>query len=78
MNEQGYTCVFPELGEEDKKREDVSASPLSSTYVKNGISNLPKCKDGGAWRPRPNYFLDRWRAERCDLTDGLKWEKVST
>ncbi|KAH7084857.1 hypothetical protein BKA63DRAFT_401798 [Paraphoma chrysanthemicola] len=78
MKEQGYTSVYPQLSEDDKKLEDVSASPLSSTYIKNGVSCLPKCKDGGPWRQRPNYFLDRWRAERCDLSEGLKWEKVST
>jgi cation diffusion facilitator CzcD-associated flavoprotein CzcO len=78
MNEEGYTSVVPELSAADRKRKDTSASPLQSTYVKNGISSLPRCKDGGAWQQRPNYFLDKWRAETCDLDDGLKWGKVST
>jgi cation diffusion facilitator CzcD-associated flavoprotein CzcO len=78
MNEKGYTSVVPELSAEDQKRQDVAASPLSSTYVKNGLGCMPKCKDGGAWQQRPNYFLDLWRAERCGLNDGLKWDKVST
>jgi cation diffusion facilitator CzcD-associated flavoprotein CzcO len=78
MNEKGYTSVVPELSAADHKFKDVTASPLTSTYVKNGVSSLPRCKDGGAWQQRPNYFLDKWRAETCDLNDGLKWEKVST
>jgi cation diffusion facilitator CzcD-associated flavoprotein CzcO len=78
MNEKGYTSATPELSEKDKQREDVCASPLSSTYIKNAIDWLPKCKDGGPWTRRPNYFLDRWRVDRCNLDDGLKYRTVST
>ena len=78
MQANGYTSVVPELSKEDEKRADVSASPLSSTYVKNGAGNMPRCKDGGVWAQRPNYLLDRWRTERCGLEEGLRWEKVST
>jgi cation diffusion facilitator CzcD-associated flavoprotein CzcO len=78
MNKNGYTSVTPELSEKDKQRKDAAASPLSSTYVKNAIEWLPKCKDGGPWTPRPNYFLDRWRVDWCDLDDGLKYKTVST
>jgi cation diffusion facilitator CzcD-associated flavoprotein CzcO len=78
MNENGYTKVVPEMSTSDAKRKDMPISPLSSTYIQNVITALPKCKDGGPWTPRPNYFLDRWRAERCDLNDGLKFTSVST
>jgi cation diffusion facilitator CzcD-associated flavoprotein CzcO len=78
MNDNGYTSVVPEMSASDAKRKDELASPLSSTYVKSQISKFPKCKDGGPWVPRPNYFLDRWRAGRCDLNDGLTYKKVST
>jgi len=78
MQADGYTSVRPELSEQDKKLKDVTASPLSSTYVKNGSGIMPKCKEGGVWGQRPNYYLDRWRAERCSLEEGLRWDKVST
>ncbi|KAH3942672.1 hypothetical protein HBH70_072720 [Parastagonospora nodorum] len=78
MNQSGYTNVIPEMSEKDAARPDALASPLSSTYVKEASVWLPKCKDGGPWSPRPNYFFDRWRAERADLNDGLKYQTVST
>jgi cation diffusion facilitator CzcD-associated flavoprotein CzcO len=78
MNENGYTIAVPEMSEKDAARPDAAASPLSSTYVKNATIWFPKCKDGGPWTSRPNYFLDRWRADRADLDDGLKFGKVST
>jgi cation diffusion facilitator CzcD-associated flavoprotein CzcO len=78
MNENGYTNAVPVMSEKDMKRPDAAASPLSSTYVKNATVWFPKCKDGGPWMPRPNYFLDRWRADRADLNDGLKFSTVST
>lgn len=78
MSQSGYTNVIPEMSEKDAARPDALASPLSSTYVKEASVWLPKCKDGGPWTPRPNYFFDRWRAERADLNDGLKYQTVST
>lgn len=78
MNEGGYTSATPAISQEDKAQGDVNVSPLSSTYVKNGLSMMPKCAQRGPWQPRPNYFLDRWRADHCDLNDGMKYEKVST
>ena len=77
QEENGYTSVVPQMSDEDKQ-EDVLASPLKSTYVKNGLDSMPKCGKRGPWRPRDYYFVDRWRAQRCDLNDGLKWEKVFT
>lgn len=78
MNENGYTSARPEMNETDAQRPDAAASPLSSTYIKNATVWFPKCKDGGAWTPRPNYFIDRWRVDRCDLNDGMKFSTVST
>jgi len=78
MAKDGYTSATPTISQKDRNMGDVLASPLSSTYVKSGMSIMPKCSVRQPWRPRPNYFLDRWRAERCDLNDGIKYEKVST
>ncbi|KAL6702379.1 hypothetical protein ACN47E_002351 [Coniothyrium glycines] len=76
MNESGYTSVVPEISEEDRKLE-TSASPLNSTYITNAMSLLPKCAKRGPWKPRDNYFVDKWGATKGDLNDGLRWEKVS-
>jgi cation diffusion facilitator CzcD-associated flavoprotein CzcO len=78
MRDDGNTNVVPVMSASDAKRPDAAASPLSSTYIKNATVWLPKCKNGGPWTPRPNYFLDRWRGDRCDLNDGLKFQTVST
>jgi hypothetical protein len=77
MNDQGYTSVVPEISEEDKKLE-TNASPLNSTYVTNALNVMTKCANRGPWKPRENYFVDKWGAMRGDVTDGLRWEKVSS
>lgn len=77
MNENGFTSVVPEISEEEKKFE-VSASSLNSTYVTNAKSVMPKCADKGPWKPRNNYFVDKWGATRGGLEDGLRWVKKST
>ena len=75
--ENNYTSVVPVISEADSKKE-VPASPLNSTYIENGLRNMPKCANRGPWKPRQNYFIDRWGLQRGDLNDGLKWERVST
>lgn len=77
QNENNYTSVVPVISGKDKE-EEILASPLNSTYVKNALGSMPKCGSRGPWRPRDYYFVDRWRVEKGDLNDGLKWEKVST
>lgn len=76
MEDNGYTSVVPEISEEDKKRQ-VPASPLNSTYVTNAMSTMPKCASRGPWKPRENYFVDKWGATRGGMKDGLRWDKVS-
>jgi cation diffusion facilitator CzcD-associated flavoprotein CzcO len=76
MDNNGYTSATPKISEEDKKNPQ-SASPLKSTYIKNSENGLPSCGSRGPWRPRDFYFLDRWRAERGNLNDGLVFGKVS-
>lgn len=77
MDEGGYTSVVPTISDEDKKLE-ISASPLNSTYITKAMSTMPRCANRGPWKPRDNYFVDKWGATRGDLNDGLKWEKIST
>jgi cation diffusion facilitator CzcD-associated flavoprotein CzcO len=78
MQAEGYTSVRPQMSEKDKQLKDVSASPLHSTYIQVGSGLMPKCKEAGVWGQRDNHFVDRWKAERCGLEEGLRWEKVST
>jgi cation diffusion facilitator CzcD-associated flavoprotein CzcO len=77
MNENGYTSATPTISDEEKKKPQ-SISPLSSTYVKSSLNKMPKCGSTGPWTPRDHYFIDNWKAKRCDLNDGMKYEKVST
>ena len=78
MQEHGYTSVTPRISAEDVAKGEMKASPLSSTYIKNGMGVMPKCAARGPWRPRANYFLDRWRAQRGSLGDGLVFGTVGT
>jgi cation diffusion facilitator CzcD-associated flavoprotein CzcO len=78
MVDKGYTSVTPTISQEDLKWGEARTSPLSSTYVKEGLSVLPKCANRGPWRPRPNWFVDTWRSERADLSDGLVFDRRST
>ena len=77
LNENGYTSATPTISEEEKKNPQ-NISPLSSTYVKNGLSRMPKCGNTGPWTPREYYYKDSWKTKHCDLNDGLRFEKVST
>ena len=44
--------------------------------MKEGAKQMPKCGKG-PWAPRSNYIRDSWMANRVDLREGLKLEKVS-
>lgn len=77
MDEHGYTAAIPTISEEEKKNPQ-SVSPLSSTYVKSSLSKMPNCGNTGPWTPREFYFKDSWKAEHCDLNEGMRYETVST
>lgn len=76
MDENGYTAATPTISEKEKENPQ-SVSPLSSTYVKASLDKMPKCGTSGPWTPREYYFKDSWKAERCDLNDGMQFSKVS-
>lgn len=77
MNEHGYTAAIPTISDEERENPQA-VSPLSSTYVKSSLNKMPKCGRSGPWTPREYYFKDSWRAERCDLNEGMRFEMVST
>jgi cation diffusion facilitator CzcD-associated flavoprotein CzcO len=76
MNQNGYTAAIPTISEQEKQNPQ-SVSPLSSTYVKASADKMPNCGSSGPWTPREYYFKDSWKAERCDLNDGMRFEKVN-
>lgn len=76
MNQNGYTAAIPTISEQEKQNPQ-SVSPLSSTYVKASADKMPNCGSSGPWKPREYYFKDSWKAERCDLNDGMRFEKVN-
>ena len=71
-----YTAAIPTISEQEKQNPQ-SVSPLSSTYVKASADKMPNCGSSGPWKPREYYFKDSWKAERCDLNDGMRFEKVN-
>ncbi|KAJ5242934.1 uncharacterized protein N7469_001261 [Penicillium citrinum] len=44
---------------------------LTSTYVVQGGSELPKCGNSGPWVPRTNYLLDLYKAVIGNIDNGL-------
>jgi len=77
MEENGYTCVFPKIGENEMK-DPVPVLGLNSTYVKAAAKKFPRAANSGPWRPRDNPIFENWRATRADLRDGLQFDTVAT
>ncbi|KAF2709396.1 FAD dependent oxidoreductase [Pleomassaria siparia CBS 279.74] len=77
MDANGYTSATPDITEEEA-RDPKNPLDLKSTYVKEGSGKIPHAGRTGPWKPRSNYLVDKWKAERSDLTAGMKFAKVST
>lgn len=76
QQQHGYTSVVPVISDAEKTKT-IAASPLNSTYVRMALGKLPRCTESGPWRPRENWFKDRWGVTMGSLDDGLKWDKVA-
>jgi cation diffusion facilitator CzcD-associated flavoprotein CzcO len=76
MRDNKYTSAIPSISERDAAHPKPVLD-LKSTYVKYGKGALPQCGDG-PWAPRSNYLKDSWMANRVDLREGLKFERVSS
>lgn len=73
MEENKYTSARARISNEER-RNWCSPLGLQSTYVRKALADIPKAGTTGPWRPRNNYFQDRWASERADLRDGLYFE----
>ncbi|KAF3008391.1 hypothetical protein E8E13_000410 [Curvularia kusanoi] len=71
MKNCSYTVVVPHL-DPTKKMPVKSMMSLSSTYLKNAGSVLPK-GGSGQWSPKSNYFLDMAGAKWGDITSDLRY-----
>lgn len=77
MMENNYTKVTPIISEEEKKIPPPFLK-FTSTYIREGWTNLPRSAGVGPWKPKRNYIVDTWAANRAELKEGLEFEKIET
>ncbi|CAG8957536.1 hypothetical protein HYFRA_00010402 [Hymenoscyphus fraxineus] len=70
MKKNGFTSVVPRMEEEGMG--DLPVMNLSSTYMQKGKCHMPRCGDKAPWRPRDNYLVDVWEAQRGGF-EGLEF-----
>ncbi|OQV06636.1 hypothetical protein CLAIMM_11178 [Cladophialophora immunda] len=74
MKKKHASMIVPQRSEEERAR--MGEKPflkLSSTYVKEGQSDLPKTGDRGPWRRRSYYWKDILIAWYGNINKGLDW-----
>jgi len=62
MKSEGIASVTPRVQDESKIHSQ-SVMNLKSTYIREGLGELPKGGDVGPWKRRSNYFKDLWNAK---------------
>jgi cation diffusion facilitator CzcD-associated flavoprotein CzcO len=77
MQDNGYTNATPRITPEETKNPRLPLN-LTSTYIKKSAGTLPKSGSTGPWKPRENYAIDNWIANRGNLNEGMEFGKVST
>jgi cation diffusion facilitator CzcD-associated flavoprotein CzcO len=77
MQDNGYTNATPRITPEETKNPRLPLN-LTSTYIKKSAGTLPKAGSTGPWKPRENYAIDNWIANRGNLNEGMEFGKVST
>ncbi|KJX92970.1 flavin-binding monooxygenase like protein [Zymoseptoria brevis] len=74
MKKEGVVEVTPHQSAKEKEEmKESSLLRLNSTYVKKGMSELPKSGDRGQWTPRSYYFKDIIMAWFGDIKTGTEW-----
>ncbi|EGX87920.1 monooxygenase, putative [Cordyceps militaris CM01] len=74
LDREGKHALIPTRTEKEKHTmQDVPFMRLTSTYVKSGLSNLPKSGDAKQWRPRSYYFKDVLNAWWGDIRSSIEW-----
>ena len=77
MKVKGLSSAVPHM-ESVGGMKSMPAWNFSSTYVVRGAKQLPRTGDKAPWLPRSTYFADLWNAKFGNLTEGLRFEKVSS
>ncbi|TQV90543.1 monooxygenase [Cordyceps javanica] len=74
LDREGKHALIPTRTDREKRTmQDVPFMRLSSTYVKSGLSNLPKTGDAKQWLPRSYYFKDVLNAWWGDIRSSIEW-----
>ncbi|OAA69215.1 Flavin monooxygenase-like protein [Akanthomyces lecanii RCEF 1005] len=75
LDREGKQALIPcRTEKEQRTMQDVPFMRLTSTYVKTGLSNLPKAGDAKQWLPRSYYFKDVMNAWWGDIRSSIEWK----
>lgn len=61
MDTKGFTTVVPRIPE-DTNMQSTRLLDFKSTYLERAEGTLPQAGTSGPWKPRSDYFTDRWNA----------------
>ena len=76
MELEGVNLIVPRRSVKEKQcMKEVPFLSLSSTYVRQGSSGLPKAGDKSQWLPRSYYWKDIFTACWGDIQKGIEWLK---
>jgi len=62
MEKHHFSSVVPRVPE-GSKLQPITIPESASTYIKNGIADLPMAGDQGPWMGRMSYIWDRWSTD---------------
>ncbi|KAJ2967452.1 hypothetical protein NQ176_g9655 [Zarea fungicola] len=75
LQREGKQALIPRRTDKEKATmKDLPFLRLNSTYVKSGLSNLPKAGDAKQWVPRSHYFRDVTNAWWGDIRSSIEWK----
>lgn len=75
LQREGKQALIPRRTDREKATmKDLPFLRLNSTYVKSGLSNLPKAGDSKQWVPRSHYFRDVTNAWWGDIRSSIEWK----
>ncbi|KIW12609.1 hypothetical protein PV08_09887 [Exophiala spinifera] len=76
MKKEKVRMIVPRQSDEEKARmKDLPFFRLSSTYVEEGKTVLPRVGDRGPWRRRSYYWKDILTAWYGNIRSGLVWSR---
>lgn len=74
LDREGKQALVPTRTEKEKRTmEELPFMRLKSTYVKSGLSNLPKAGNSKQWQPRSYWFKDVLGAWWGDIRSSIEW-----